>query len=1095
MKRLFTTLMVVFAAVGMAIAQRGVTGTVTGDDGEALIGATIKVKGAETGTRTDLNGQYSIRVPDGYNILVVSYTGYTTQEVTLGASNVQDVVMKAGQVLQEAVVTAIGITRDKKQLGYSATDVRSDQIVNRAEVDPVRALTGKVPGVNITGAGGSPGMSTKINIRGNASLTGNTQPLFVVDGVPFDNSVRASTGAASGAQYSNRAFDIDPNNIESISVLKGAAAAALYGSRATNGVVVITTKTGSKKGRKGLEVTFNQNVTFEQVSALPEYQDVYGQGSNQLYNGGFIGNWGAPYANQVDRLNAQYGTNYSKVIEKYPDGTPYPEGTVKHPLVGIPFTVNNGYPAFFPEYLDANGNPIPVDYRPYDFLGDFFDTGMLTESSLSINAGGEKTAMSATVSRMNNNGIIPTSNSGRTTFSMGGRAALDNGLNISGNVSYVNTTQANPPIGGSIFGGNFGTAEGSIFTRLYFLPRNYNLLGYPHSNPVNGNNIFYRALDNPLWLIDNSRYTSDVNRAFGNLALSYDVTNWLNLTARGGMNAYNDSRKNYTRNGGDSDPNGEVWTDDLKNREVDLNYLATVKSKLGAHIDFTGIVGLNMNERRFERRFVQGDGIISPGTYQLSATSTQLVPFQQEELQRLYGVFTDLQFGYKDFLYLGITGRNDWASTLPSSSNSFFYPSVNTSFVFTDAFDLKSDFLQYGKIRAAWSQVGNQAPPYQTLTNYRIQPVFTNAGGTIFNNATLGNRLGNAVLTHELTSEIELGTELRFFRNRIGLDFTWYKRNSTDQITATQIPGSSGFTSAIVNAGEIQNKGVEIGLNITPIKSAKGFTWDINLNFTHNESLVVSAGDGGDILVGGFASSLGTIHRTGQPYGQIFGTQIPRGPNGELLIDKSTGLTLVSSSAGIIGDPNARFIMAWNNTFNYKGFTLTTLMDWKQGGDMYLTTGGSLLARGQLKLTEDREALRVIPGIYGDPATEQAVLDENGNTIRNTVPVTAFDYYFSNGFGPYGADETNVYDATVIRLREVLLGYDFPKKWLAKTSIGNLRLSVSGRNLWFVAPNFIKGLNLDPEVLAETAESNVQGFEYGSAPTTRRFGFNLSVTF
>jgi TonB-linked SusC/RagA family outer membrane protein len=1095
MKRLITTILVVFAAVGFSIAQRGVSGTVTGDDGEALIGATVKVKGAESGTRTDLNGQYSIRVPDGYNILVISYTGYNTQEITLGASNVQDVVLASGQVLQEAVVTAIGITRDKKSLGYSATDVKSDQIVNRAEADPVRALSGKVPGVNITGAGGSPGMSTKINIRGNASLTGNTQPLFVVDGIPFDNSVRASTGASDGAQYSNRAFDIDPNNIESISVLKGAAAAALYGSRATNGVVVITTKTGSKKGRKGLEVSFNQNTTFEQVSALPEYQDKYGQGSNQLYNGGFIGNWGAPYAEYVDELNAQYGTSYSKTIEKYPDGTPYPDGTVKHPLVGIPYTINNGYVPFFPQFLDPNGNPVPVKYQPYDFLGDFFETGLLNESSLSINAGGEKTSLSATISRMKNNGIIPTSKSGRTTVSIGGRANLDNGLSVSGNLSYVNTTQANPPIGGSIFGGNFGGSEGSIFTRLYFLPRNYNLLEYPSTNPVNGDNIFYRALDNPLWLIDNSRYTSDVNRAFGNIALSYDLNKWLNLTARGGVNAYNDARKFYQRNGGIADPNGGIWSDDLKNREVDLNYLATVKTGLGANIDFTAIVGLNMNERRFERRFVEGDGIISPGTYQLSATSTQIVPFQQEELQRLYGVFTDLQFGYKDYLFLGITGRNDWASTLPVDQNSFFYPSVNTSFVFTDAFGIKSNLLQFGKIRAAWSQVGNQASPYQTATNYRILPVFTNAGGTTFNQASLGNRLGNAGLTHELTTEIELGTDLRFFRNRLGIDFTWYKRNSTAQITATQIPASSGFTSAIVNAGEIQNKGIELGLNFSPIKSSKGFSWDINVNFTKNVSLVVDAGEGGDIFVGGYGSSLGTIHRTGSPYGQIFGTQIPRAASGELLIDKSTGLTLISSRAGIIGDPNADFIMAWNNTFTYKGFSLTTLMDWKQGGDMYLTTGGSLLARGQLKLTEDREALRVIPGVYGDVATEKAVLDENGNVIRNTVPVTAFDYYFSNGFGPYGADETNVYDATVIRLREVVFGYDFPKKWLSKTSIGNLRLSVSGRNLWFVAPNFIKGLNLDPEVLAETAESNVQGFEYGSAPTTRRFGFNLNVTF
>jgi TonB-linked SusC/RagA family outer membrane protein len=1091
MKRLLTTFSLVVAFVGLALAQRTVTGTVSGD-GEGLVGASVAVKGASAGTRTDINGKYSLQVPAGSNVLVFTYTGYQTQEITLGASNVVDVTMAGNTQLTELLVTAIGIQRDKKALGYAASDIRSDQMTQKAEVDPIRALTGKVPGVNIQGAGGSPGMSTKINIRGNSSLTGNTQPLFVVDGVPFDNSVNASTGAGGGSQYSNRAFDIDPNNIESLTVLKGAAAAALYGSRATNGVVVITTKTGNKKGRKGLEVTFNQNNTWEQVSQLPEYQNVYGQGSNQLYNGGFIGNWGAPFAQYVDGLNAQYGTSYNKVIE-----AGYPEGVVKHPLVGIPFTVNNGYPAFFPELLDATGKPVGVPYTTHDFLGDFFNTGFLNESSLNVAAGSDKTSLSGTLSRMTNKGIIPESSSGRTTLAFGGRATLDNGLIISGNVNYVNTTQENPPIGGSIFGGNFGTAEGSIFTRLYFLPRNYNLLEYPFENPVTGDNIFYRALDNPLWLIKNSRYNSDVNRAFGNLALSYDVTSWLNLTARGGMNTYTDNRTNFLRSGSNSDPNGELWSDDLKNREIDLNYLATVNTGFGENFDLRFTAGLNINERKYTRRFTEGDNIISPGTYALNAVSTQIVRQDYRELQRLYGAFGDAQLSFKDYWFFGVTGRNDWVSTLPQGKNSFFYPSVNTALVLTDAFGLSSDALSFAKVRAAWSQVGNQADPYLTQTVYRIGTPFTTAGGSVLNNASLGNTLGNANLRNELTTEIELGADLRFFRNRIGLDFAWFKRNSTDQITSTQLPSTSGFNRAIVNAGEIENKGVEIGLTIWPFKSEKGFNWESNINFSRVRTLVVSAGDGGDIFIGGYASSLGAVHRTGQPYGQIFGTFVPRtgGRTGDRLIDKTTGTTLISQDADIIGDPNPDFILGWVNTFSWKGLSLNVLMDWKQGGDMYLTTGGSLLARGQLASTVDREPLRIIPGVYGNPGTQQPVLDENGQTIRNTVPVTTFDYYFSNGFGPYGADETNVYDATVIRLREVSLGYDLPKNWLSKTPLGSARVSVTGRNLWFKAPNFIDGLNLDPEVLAETAESNVQGFEYGSAPTTRRFGVTLSVTF
>jgi TonB-linked SusC/RagA family outer membrane protein len=1094
MKRLLTTFTLVMAVVGFALAQRTVVGTVTGDDGEALVGASVGVKGAAAGARTDLNGKYSVQVPAGSDVLVFSYTGYATQELKIGASNVIDVTMSGNAQLQEIVVTAIGIERDKKSLGYAATDLKSEQIVQRAEVDPVRALAGKVPGVNIQGAGGSPGMSTKINIRGNSSLTGNTQPLFVVDGVPFDNSVNASTGSGGGAQYSNRAFDIDPNNIESLTVLKGAAAAVLYGSRAANGVVLITTKTGAKKSRKGLEVTFNQSNTWEQVSGLPVYQDKYGQGSNQLYNGGFIGNWGAPFAEYVDELNSTYGTSYSKTIEKYPDGTPYPDGTVKHPLVGIPFAVNNGYKAFFPELLDANGQPVPVKYQPYPYLQDFFDTGFLNESSLNISTGNEKSSISATLSRMTNQGIVPTSESGRTTVAFGGKASLDNGLTVSGNVNYVNTTQANPPIGGSIFGGNFSASEGSIFTRLYFLPRNYNLLEYPFENPVTGDNIFYRALSNPLWLLKNSRYNSDVNRSFGNLALTYDLTSWLSLTAKGGMNVYTDNRSNFLRSGNVEDPNGEVWTDDIKNQELDMNYLANITPKIGGDFGLRALVGLNVNERKYARKFTEGDNIIVPGTYALNATSTQIVRADYRELQRLYGVFGDIQLDYKDYLYFNLTGRNDWVSTLPEGKNSFFYPSVSASFVFTDAFKMSSKVLSYGKVRAARSQVGNQADPYQTATTYRLLTPFTTAGGSSLNQASLQDRLGNAELRNELTTEIEFGADLRFFSNRIGLDVTWFKRNSTDQITPTQVPASSGFTSAVVNAGEIENKGFEVGFTFWPVKTEKGFNWESTVNFSNVQTKVISAGDGGDILLG-FGTSLGVVHRTGQPYGQIFGTQIAKSPEGDYLIDKTQGLTIVTSTSDIIGDPNPDFLLGWNNTFSWKGLTLTALLDWKQGGDMYLTTGGSLLARGQLLQTGDREPLRVIPGVYGDVASETAITDENGNYIRNTVPVTTFDYYFSKGFGPYGADETNVFDATVIRLREVALGYELPKKWLGKTPLGSARISVSGRNLWFKAPNFPPNLNLDPEVLAETAESNVQGFEYGSAPTTRRLGLNLSVTF
>lgn len=1101
MKKLSLVFALVVFAFGMALAQRTVSGKVTDAQGEPLIGASILVKGTSTGTVSDVDGTYSLAVPAGGTILVFTYTGFSTQEITLGASNVVDLTMQeAASQLTEVLVTAIGIQREKKALGYSVTELGGDALQQKSEADPVRAIAGKVPGVSISGAGGGPGQSTKINIRGFSSLTGNTQPLFVVDGIPFDNSTNTSNRDAqsSGNAYSSRAFDIDPNNIASLTVLKGAAAAALYGSRATNGVVVISTKTGGKNARKGLEVTFNSSYQLEEVSGLPDYQNVYGQGSGQNYNGGFIGNWGSPFASEVDRLNAQYGTAYSKVIV-----TGYPEGTVPHPLVSTGFALAQGYDKVFTNLLDASGKAIAVPYRPYDIVGGFFETGNMWENSLNISAGGETGGINAVISRMTNEGIVPNAGADRTSLSFGGNAKLANGLNVSGNVTYVNTQQQTPPTAGSIVGGNsFTSTDGSIFTRLFFLPRNFDLnssnpegIPYPFENPVDGSNVFYRGLDNPLWLTKYNRYTSSVNRVYGNLALSYDVLPWLNLTGRGGINTYADARKSVERQGGVADPDGEIWTDDINNTEIDLNYLATVNTKLGEDFDIRLIAGFNWNQRSYSSRYVVGDQLISIGLNNTDATAVQNSN-ETIRKQRFYAGYGDLQLGYKNFAYLGLTARNDFSSTLPKKNQSYFYPGVNASVVLSDALGIASNTLGYLKVRGAWTQVGNEASPYQTVTTYRLGIPFVTAGGATRNRATLENTLRNADLVNELTTEIEFGADARLFKNRVGLEVTWFKRNSVDQITSTQVASSSGFSSAIVNAGEIENKGWEILLNLTPLKTAGGFEWNTTFNFTRIRTLVVDAGEGDEIFIGGLTDSGGgVVHRTGQPYGQIYGSKIARTPEGDRLINKDLGLTINLPTFEIIGDPNPDFQLGVINTFSFKGFSLNALVDWRQGGDMYLTTAGALLLRGQLKVTEDREGVRVIPGVYGDPQTFEPIIGENGQYVRNTTGITAFDYHFSDGFGVYGADETNVYDVTNIRLREVTLAYSFPKSLLAKTPFGSARISISGRNLWWRAPNILEGVNQDPEVLAENPSNNVQGLEYGGYPTTRRYGVNLSVTF
>ena len=1091
--------------------ERVVSGKITpAEDGSTLPGVNVVLKGTTNGTVTDVDGNYRLNVPSTGGTLVYSFIGLQSQEIAIGERSIIDVSMGADvQQLTEVIVTAVGIEREKKALGYSVATVSADNLQQRSEVDPLRALQGKMPGVNITGGGGGPGQSTKINIRGISSLTGNTQPLFVVDGIPFDNSVNSNTSQGSNGEnagnntmFSNRAFDLDPNNIASISILKGAAAAALYGSRATNGVVIVTTKAASKGTKKGMEINVTSAFNVEEISGIPDYQDVYTQGSNQVYNGGFIGNWGAPFSNHVDAINAQYGTNYGKSYGVY-SGTgifgtgtktgPYPDGTGPHPWAN-PGQQGVGLPQFY----DAEGYPLAVPIVPHDIIGGFFEKGHTQENSLTISNGSEKVNLNASVSRMDQTGMIPNSGSNRTTISFGGNGQLDNGVFISGNVNYVRTSQFSPQSGASAFNDYFGGGGGSIYARLFYLPRNVNLNGYPFEHPINGNNLFYRALDNPRWIAKYNQYTSDINRAYGSFTAGYDVTEWLNILVKGGINTYTDLRRDVVRSGGANEPLGHVWNDDLTNTEQDYNIMATIQKDINQDLAFRGIVGYNANQRDFRRNRVTGAGIISDGLntglYRLDATVSQIATRDYTSQRRLNGAYADLSLSYRDYLFLNLAGRNDWSSTLPKDNNNYFYPSASVSVVLSEALTMPA-FLNYAKVRVAASKVGNDADPFLTTTNYQIGVPFTTAAGTKVNRASLANTLGNPTLKPEFTTEYEVGAELKFLSNKVSLDVTYFQRTSTDQILRAALPRSTGFTEQIVNFGELENKGWEIGLNVTPVQLSNGFTWDTYFAFTRIRSLVVDAGPTGEVIVGGPGTSLATIHRNGFPYGQIFGTVNARADDGQLLINKQTGLPFGTPESEIIGDPNPDFLLGINNTFSWKGITLRALIDWKQGGDFYSFTGASLLLRGQLKQSIDREGLRVIPGVYGSNQTFLPITDTGGNLIKNTTAITAFDSHFSDGWGAYGQDEVNVYDGTTIRLREISLGYSLPKSMLSKTPFGNVNISVSGRNLWWKAPNVLEDLNLDPEVLAGTSGSNVQGFEYGAAPTTRRYGVNVNLTF
>ena len=1068
---------------GLLVAQqrvvRGKVGEASGKD--ALPGTTITIKGSTVGTVTDAQGTYQLNVPGPAAVLVFSSVGFQSKEIAVGAQTTIDVGLVADtKQLSEVVVTAAGIKRDKNALGYSVSTLDANQLAQKSEPDPLRALTGKVAGVNIQGSGGAAGGATNITIRGNSSLGNNNQPLFVVDGVPFDNSSFGSTdGAVGGATITNRAFDLDPNNILTMTVLKGAAAAALYGSRAANGAIIVTTKAGKRQSRKGLEITYNTGYSTETVAGLPDYQTRYGQGTNFDYRSGVFGSWGPPYA------------GFPSLI---PTRT-----TIPHPL-----TTNNRYPSsVFPQFYDPNGTtPIQIPYQSHsqDNARNFFRTGSVFENAISVSSGSEKGAFTAGLSRTGNQGVVPENQITRTAVNIGGNAQLENKFYLGGSLNYVNTNQVSPQLTAA------NGAGSSIMDILMFVPTSFDLTGFPSTNPLNGNNVYDRVgTDNPYWSVANSPTTSKVDRYYGNLVLGFDPLPWLNVQNTVGFNAYTDRRTVVNGKGGDYFPNGNITNDNIYRQELDNTLLVTATKPLSDDIGLKVIVGNNVNQRLTERAVVFGDGIIFRGINSLNNTSVtipRVLPNNRNNFkQRFFALFTDISLDYRNFAFLNLVARNDVSSTLPASNRSYLYGGGSASLIFTEAFRLPKRILSFGKLRAGYTRVGNEATAYQTQTVYIANPVLgagTGTGGISSpfagqSTLTESDLLANSTLKPEFINELELGTELQFFNNRIGLDITYYNKISTSQIFTVNAVPSSGYTQKVINLGKSSNEGVEVGLSATPIKRANGFTWNLSAAFTLNRNIVRDIGSLKELPYGGF-SDLGSVHIAGQPYGQIRGSTYAKDDEGNILVNPNTGKPILSGKTGPIGNPNPDFILGVTNTLSYGGLTLSALFDWKQGGDMYSFTAYELLSRGVTKDTEEREVILVGPGVLGDVNTLKPLLDGEGKKIPNNIGIGVADYYFTGGFGPGGADEVNVFDATVFRLREVSLGYQLPKRWLDKTPFGSAFLSVSGRNLWYIAPNFPKYLNFDPEV-SSLGAGNSQGFDFIGIPTTRRLGVNLRFSF
>ncbi|MBD2768229.1 SusC/RagA family TonB-linked outer membrane protein [Hymenobacter sp. BT664] len=1079
-KVLLMSVLLMFTLLHGAMAQtRTVTGRVIDQKtGDGLPGVTVLLKGTSNGSSTNSDGSFTLSVPAAGGTLVFSSIGMVTQERVIGSESQFNVALAADvKQLSEVVVTALGIQREARALGYAVSEIKPQQVVQKSEPDVLRTLQGKIPGVNIGGANGAPGSSTRITIRGNSSLLGNNQPLFVVDGIPYDNAQENSVSSlGNGGSGSNRAVDIDPNNIESLNVLKGIAAAALYGSRAANGAIVITTKTGSRnRGDKGLRVGYNSSYSFEKIANLPDYQNKYGSGANFAYTAA-NGSWGPAF------------------------GSPQAPVDVLHPYSGN---------LAFPEYLNAR---YPYQAFPNN-VKDFFDTGKVFENSISITGTGENTKFSSVLSRSDQTGMIPNSSFVRNSISAGGSGSF-NKLTLGANLTYVNSSQRGP-----IVGAPNAVGSASAFGRVLFLPRNLDLTGLPNENPVTRAPVLgwlTGQADNPYWSTKYNTYTARVDRVSATFNAGYDILKWLNLSFTGGVNTYTDKRTTVLRPGSvGAGGTGRLIQDNISNTELEATTLLTADQNLTEDISLKAIVGHNVNQRDFIWPSVTGSNYTVFDVDDITNTRTVAQNGTIARKRRIFGVLADVTLGYKDFLYLNGTARNDWTSTLAKNNRSFFYPSGSASFIFTEAFSaLKSDVLNMGKLRISYAKAGKDADPYQLNSTYNLSPSFGNnaaslgfpftpTGGTATAGANIGNRVGNQALTPEFTKEFETGADLNFFKDRIVLSATYYNRRSTSQIGNIALPFATGYTTFTTNFGEISNKGVELGLTLIPLDVA-GFRWTSFTAFTRNRNVIESLTEGVQQqlngTVGTFFSDPQSIHRPGEQYGQIIGSKVARDPaTGKVLIDRNTGRTIIATTNDIIGNPNPNFTFGFTNTFTYKGITLEGVIDYRQGGDVFSQTIQSLLLRGVTKDTEDREKSVVIDGVYGNPNTRLPILSDPSNpnsTTQNSTAITVNDLYFGTGsFASGAASEFSVFDGTTIRLREVTLGYELPSALLGKTKfIRSMNVSLSGRNLFWYSPNIPKYTNFDPET-SSFGNANAQGFDFTNAPTSRRYGVNLRINF
>jgi len=1064
--------------VHISFAQdKTISGTVTDSDGLPLPGVNIVVEGTTNGTQTDFDGIYSISASEGQSILF-TYIGQKDIRRTVGAGTTIDVQMEEdAQALEEVVVTAQGIKREKKALGYAVTSVGSEQIQDRAEGDVARVLSGKAAGVQITSAGGAAGSATNVVIRGLNSFSGNNQALFIVDGVPFSNDTNQQGSFIAGNTGSSRFLDLDPNNIESIEVLKGLSAATLYGTQGRNGVILITTKAGAAStGPKKTEITVTQSFFANEIASLPDYQQQYGNGFDQSF-GWFFSNWGPSF----DR-DGVAGWGAQAAIDD--------QGTLAHPYSTA--SAATGIPQAFPEFAGAR-----YEWRPYNSVEEFFRPGHTTNTNINVAGTSEdgNTSFNANVGYYNDDGFTPGNSFDRLNVSLGGVAKLSNKFTIRGTMNYAKSDVKTPPIASSRGNGTDGL---SIYGNVFFTPLSVDLTGLPFENPITGESVYYRqnnSIINPRWTAKNVVYNQITNRFYWNLSANYELSDNLTATWRTGLDFYNERNINSSNKGGvrfneavfgflqTFDNNNTIWDHFIS---VNGNY--DLSEKLG--LSFTA--GATARSDFFDRSGVSSTGQIVFGVKRHFNFENQ-TPIQFSRKRNIVGLLAQATLDYDDFLFLNVSARRDWVSNFQRANNNITYPGASLSFLPTNAFPgLKSENgINFFKIRASYGTSANfdttNSFPTVGFTEQNTQ-IFNDplAGTSITTNQIAGFR-ANPDLKPELLEELEFGIETKFWKNRISLDATYFFKTTNDLIVVEPLAPSTGFTSTQSNIGEIENTGFEADLGID-IFQGENFSWNSRVNFFTNDVIVTQQEQDAIFYAGSLAEGGGLFRGSnaaieGESLGTIVGTAIQRDANGDFIVNAAGSYQVAEQDADgnvpIIGDAIADYQMNFINTLRYKNWNLGFQINHTVGGDILSSTVATLLGRGLIVETQDRENTYILPGVKADGTP-------NNTQINNST------YFFSNLL--FGPTETRIYDASVIRLQEVSLGYSFPQKFLDKTPFGSLTITAQGFNLWYDAYNTPDGANFDPNVQG-VGVGNGQGFDFLNGPSARRYGFSVKASF